>query len=473
MSCGSAARAPSARRPRLQRRPPAAWTPNPDGRARTPAPGSRPGPGVGEHPLQHGSARSSASVASRPSTSRYSVPATSSSCSRSSRPPGECPLDVGHRLASDSLALARSKARLASTRRSPGVAPRGRRSAPAASPPGRSARLPCCAYAAQLRLEQQRQLAVVVLDDLDRGLERLDRRSAFPDQRQRAAQQANRGREQPRVPISSTAAVSWSIAASGVPTRSFAEPSSSSTSPLDAAAEAPPAPGRARPRRRPALRARARPRPPGAGARPARGRRPAPPRRSGPRSAPRSAASGEDLRRSRVRLGALVRADVRVDGLADDRVRELEASPGLQDRERDQQVGGERASSSVSSARQRSLGEARAVAEHRDRAHQGSRRGGSPARRRAPPRRPRPARSRGPARPRGRRASTPARSPRAGAPRGRRGCRRSPRDRPPRTRARPPPRAAARRASPWPGAQRPGPQDDSIPGRRPAGPGPP
>ena len=146
--------------------------------------------------------------------------------------------------------------------------------------------------------------------------------------------------------------------------------------PWTPAAVAPPAPGRAtRPRRR-ALPARARPRPPGAGARPGRGRRPAPPRRSGRRSAPRRRrARGEDLGGARVRLGAVVRADVRVDGFADDRVCELEAArPASGSRARPggrRRVPPLRSEISASRAASARLG---AVAEHRDGAHQRGRR---------------------------------------------------------------------------------------------------
>ena len=72
----------------------------------------------------------------------------------------------------------------------------------------------------------------------------------------------------------------------------------------------------------------------------------------------------------------LVRADVRVDGLPHDRVRELEAFRRLQDREPGQQVGGAGRLVLVDVGQSRRLGEAGAVAEHRDGPHQRSGAGG-------------------------------------------------------------------------------------------------
>ena len=127
-------------------------------------------------------------------------------------------------------------------------------------------------------------------------------------------------------PVSSAGAVSWSTAASGVPSRSFAELSSSSTSLRDAggggsasarpshataAAGAPQLSASAATRRRSSTRSAS---PAGSAATIC--------------AAIRSSERPRSVRicgRSGVRLGAFVRADVGVDGLTDDRMRELEA----------------------------------------------------------------------------------------------------------------------------------------------------
>jgi hypothetical protein len=83
------------------------------------------------------------------------------------------------------------------------------------------------------------------------------------------------------------------------------------------------------------------------------------------------ATRSEDARSPRVRLCAFVGADVRVDRLPDDRVRELEPLVRREDRERDEQVSslGRLVLGQLGQAS--GLAEARTVAGNRDRAHEG------------------------------------------------------------------------------------------------------
>jgi hypothetical protein len=88
------------------------------------------------------------------------------------------------------------------------------------------------------------------------------------------------------------------------------------------------------------------------------------------------AARSEHVGGTGMGLGPFERADVRVDGLAHDRVREFEPRALLEDGQRDQQIGRPRGLVLRDVGQPGHVGEARAVAEHGDRAHHGgSRRG--------------------------------------------------------------------------------------------------
>ncbi len=225
----------------------------------------------------------------------------------------------------------------------------------------------------ELRLEQQRQLPVAGLDDLDRGLELVDGPVGVPRHGQRVRKPASRGREELRLP-------DLRDRRREVVDRLRRPEAVLRRAELDEDLQ----PGRGRrglgqraPQERDRGRRRSAP----------QGIRGHPPQELDPLGVPARlrvrdlggdpllgrAALGEDLGRARVRPGALVGADVRVDGLPHDRVPELEGRRRPQDRAIDQQVGGACRLVLLEPGQARGLGQPGAVAQHRDGAHEGGR----------------------------------------------------------------------------------------------------
>ena len=223
---------------------------------------------------------------------------------------------------------------------------------------------------AEVRLDEQRELAVGRFDDSDRRLQGLDGAVRLPRPRERVAEQADRPRDQLGFPED--------VDRPGeVPSRLRCRDAQLGGSELE---EHDPR----RPRRRRFGERSAQPGDRGSGC-------PAPEGLVGhaaqeldPRRVPdrlrlgdlrgdpfrRGAARGEDAGRPGVRLGPLVRPDVRVDRFAHDRVGELQHVPGGQDLELGQQVVGPGRLVLRDPGEACRLGEAGAVTQHRHGTHE-------------------------------------------------------------------------------------------------------